>query len=128
MKSLTIPLTLVTLAGIIALALYALSAMPAFASAPSGIPTTVATTSAPTVGAASTLIIATSTCNSRIISTSGSAINLSFSDNQGFTPTAVAGFTQQASTTVAYDSGQYGCGAVRAYSFTSSVVTVSDTR
>ena len=53
---------------------------------------------------------------------------LTFSDNQGKVPSGVYGHLQAASTTVAYDGGQYGCGAVRIYSFTSQAITVSESR
>jgi hypothetical protein len=43
-------------------------------------------------------------------------------------PTALIGHLQAASTTVSYDSGIYGCNAVRIYSFASSIITVSESR
>ena len=99
------------------------------ASAPSGLPATVATSSNPTVTTTASLVIATSTaCSARIVTTVASPIMLTFSDNQGKVPTGTYGHLQPASTTVAYDSGQYGCGAVRIYSFVSSAITVTETR
>lgn len=98
------------------------------ASAPVGLPTTVATTSNPTIGTTASLLFATSTCDARIITTVASPIMLTFSDVQGKVPTGVFGHLQAASTTVVYDSGQYGCNAVRAYGFVSSAITVTETR
>jgi hypothetical protein len=98
------------------------------ASAPSGLPATVATTSNPTVTATPGRNFATSTCATRIITTSASPIMITFSDFQGDVPTGSFGHLQAASTTVAYDSGQYGCNAVRIYSFTSQSVTLTETR
>lgn len=98
------------------------------ASAPTGLPATIATTSALTVTTTPILAIATSSCSARIISTTASPIMIGFTDAQGFVPSGVQGFLQAASTTVAYDSGQYGCGAVRIYSYVSGSITVSDSR
>lgn len=97
------------------------------ASAPSGLPATVATTSIAAVSPTASTIFATSTCSARVVSTQGSAIMLTFSDYANHTPTATFGHLQLASTTVAYDSGQYGCGRVKAYSFAAQTLTVSDT-
>jgi hypothetical protein len=53
---------------------------------------------------------------------------ITFTDAQGKVPTATFGVLQAASTTVAYDASQYGCGAVRIYSFVSSAITVQEAR
>lgn len=98
------------------------------AGAPSGLPATVATSSNPTVTTTAALVFATSSCAARIITTVASPIMITFSDNQGKVPTALYGHLQPASTTVAYDSGIYGCGAVRVYSFASSAISVTETR
>lgn len=99
---------------------------PKFGSAPTGQPATVATTTlSRTVGTSQTLLFATSTCTSRIISTTNGAVYLTFSDVQGIQPTAITGHLQLGSTTVAYDSGLYGCDAVRAISATGGNVTVT---
>ena len=82
--------------------------------------TTVASTTATTLFASST------TCTARIITTNTNAVVLSF--NPDFTPTLTAGHYQAASTTVAYDSGIYGCGVTKAISATPGVVTISETR
>lgn len=128
-------LTRNTFALIISLALLTIAAVLAFAvpssalgSAPSGLQATVATSSNPTVTSSASVVFATSTCAARIISTGASAVMLTFSDNQGKTPTATYGHLQSASTTVAYDSGLYGCGLVKAYSFASQAITVTETR
>ena len=99
-----------------------------YAGAPSGIKTTVATTSANAVGNTATMLFATSTCDSRIITTVASPVMLTFSDYAGQVPTAVFGHLQAASTTVVYDSGQYGCGKVTAYAFVASTITLSESR
>ena len=57
------------------------------------------------------------TCASRVISTVGQGIMLDFN---GGTPTGSFGLWQGASTTVAYDAEQYGCGAVTVYGQVSS--------
>lgn len=105
------------------------SAKIADASAPSGLPATIATTTK-VVMASRTAgpVIATSTCSARIISTQGVSIMLTFSDFQGDTPTASLGIGQAASTTVAYDSGQYGCGLVKAWADAATSITVIDSR
>lgn len=98
-------------------------------SAPSGLPSTVATTSSPTVGTTAVLVFATSTnCASRVISTRQDAIRILFSDYAGQTPSDTIGHVQAASTTVAYDSGIYGCNAVKIYSYATQVITVTETR
>ena len=115
---------------VIALVAYILlsGAMTANASAPSGLPATVATTSVETLSTTALTLFATSTCAARIITTSGQAIMLTFSDNQGAVPTGSFGTLQAASTTVVYDSGHYGCGAVKGYSFASQALTLVESR
>lgn len=104
------------------------------ASAPPGIITTIATTSVAAVTATQILVFATSSCSTRIISTTNiDGIRISFTDGvpgtlQGFQPTATQGFWQGASTTVAYDATQYGCGALRVFSGTPQTITVSESR
>jgi len=66
-------------------------------------------------------------CDSRIVTTNQDAINISFRTITGFTPTALIGHYQAASTTVAYNSGLYGCGKMTAQGLTaSSTVTISE--
>jgi hypothetical protein len=98
-------------------------------SAPSGLQGTLATSSIMSVATTATQLFATSTCSARIISTAGKAIMLTFSDYANQSPLSTFGHIQPASTTVAYDSGLYGCGLVKAYSFDNATqVTVSDVR
>lgn len=99
-----------------------------FSSAPSGLPATMATTSQTTLGTTALSLFATSSCAARIISTTGQAIMLTFSDYAGQTPTGSFGVIQSASTTVEYDSGQYGCGLVKGISFASQLITLVETR
>lgn len=116
---------------VIAVATFALvlgSFAPANASAPTGLKTTIGTTSVAAVTSTASMLFASSTCDARIISTQGSAVMLTFSDYNGARPTASFGHVQAASTTVAYDSGLYGCGAVYAYSFSNQNLTVSEAR
>ena len=68
------------------------------------------------------------TCKSRVISTTDSAIMVSFDDVTGFGSTTIsgtAGHWQAGSTTVAYDSALYGCGLVSAFGYSSTTITVS---
>lgn len=98
----------------------------ALGSAPTGLSATIATSTNPTVGTTALTVFATSSCAARIITTVASPIMITFSD--AFTPTATYGHLQAASTTVVYDSGQYGCGSVKVYSFVSSAISVSESR
>lgn len=92
-----------------------------------GLTTKVSTTSPASVTTTASLVFASSTCNSRVITTYASPIMIGFTDLRGFVPSGVGGHLQLASTTVAYDSGIYGCAAWRVYSFTSQAITVSQT-
>ena len=100
------------------------------ASAPAGAQAPVATSSAITMPANSAVAIAaTSSCAARIITTSGQAVMLTFSSRSGqAAPTGSYGHIQAASTTVAYDSGLYGCDLLRAYSFGAQALTISESR
>lgn len=74
-----------------------------------------------------TLFTSNTRCASRIISTVAQPIMLSFSSD--ITPTATVGHLQSASTTISYESGIYGCGAVSAYGHNaSSTITISEFR
>jgi len=100
-----------------------------FASAPSGLSTTIATSSKLAVSATPFVAIATSTnCAARIISTTGAEIRLTFTELTGDTPSGTKGYSQAASTTVVYDGGQFGCGAVKVYSFGNSTIEATETR
>lgn len=104
----------------------------ASASAIPGLAATVATSSNPIVGTTAALVFATTTggnCSARIITTYQYPIMITFADKPAGAPTATYGHLQPASTTVAYDSGLYGCNAVRVYGYTGSVaITVTETR
>lgn len=101
-----------------------------FASAASGLKATLATTSAEVLPSQTvTTIIATSTnCAARVISTTDKEIMLTLDDSQNLSPTATFGYKQLASTTVAYDSGIYGCGRVKVYSYGATNITVGESR
>lgn len=112
------------------LAIMSLSSSKASASAPSGLLATMATTSQFAITTAQQLMFATSTCSARIITTRTQPVMLTFTDKQGVVPTASLGHLQEASTTRAYDSGIYGCGAVRVISGTliTDTIFVSETQ
>lgn len=68
-------------------------------------------------------VFATSTgCINRKITTQNSAIRLTI---DGSIPTGQYGLWQSASTTVDYDNGANGCGAINAYSYASSTLTAT---
>lgn len=96
------------------------------ASAYPGGETVIATTTNLSMAAVTPLLmIATSSgCTARTIGTGSSAIQLSFGSTTP--PTGLVGFPQAASTTVTYDSGQFGCGAVYGFSFIAQTVKVQD--
>ena len=98
-------------------------------SAPAGLQSTVSTSTMLSLASrTATSLIATSTCSSRIISTTDKQIMLTFSDYNNAAPTATFGVMQAASTTVAYDSGQYGCGLVKGWGDAATNITVTETR
>lgn len=102
---------------------------PAFGSAPSGLPATYSTSSKITLVAnTAQTIFATSTCSARIISASSTVLFLTFTDARGDSPTGNNGIRQPANTTVAYDSGQYGCGAVKVLSLTADGINIMETQ
>jgi low temperature requirement protein LtrA len=85
----------------------------------------VATSSLVVVGPQSvnTLAATSSNCVDRIVSTVGTAVQLSFSQN--INPSATVGNVQGVSTTVAYNNGDYGCGAITGYAAASTSITVT---
>lgn len=102
--------------------------------APAGIPATqrVATTTSVGPQETKTLFAANAACSARIIRTQGEPIYVLFADPTNgdlasTSLTAVAGFYQAASTTVAYDSGLYGCGRMVAESLASTTITIAET-
>lgn len=86
----------------------------------------VATSSSIQVGPqAITRAMATSSaCTARTISTTGSAITITFSGNA--LPGGSVGHVQAASTTVNYDNGGYGCGSIYIFGYASSTVTMTE--
>lgn len=86
----------------------------------------VATSSTIVVGPQSvtTIFAKNAACTGRAISTVASAVQLSFSSS--VTPSGIAGHNQAASTTVFYNNGDYGCGAITAYGFASSTITITE--
>ena len=85
--------------------------------APSGVTASLATSTVATVGPdeALTVFPIRKNCSSRIITTVGEPIRLSFGEIGDYTVASTTlsgtlGHTQSASTTVVYDSGTYGCG------------------
>lgn len=68
------------------------------------------------------LVATSSNCVSRVISTMNVPVMLTFG---GSIPNGAYGHWQGASTTVAYDNGSFGCGAINAFSYSSTSVVVS---
>jgi hypothetical protein len=109
------------------------------ASAPSGLPATIATTSAYAVGPEEPMVYNYGNnqnrlnCASRIVSTGISAVVLTFGGTSSSTATStlkvgspyLGGHLQLASTTVAYDSGIYGCGFIGLSSYASTSIIIS---
>ncbi len=107
----------------------------AFASAPSGLPATETIATTTLVGPQQNiqLFAKSGTCSSRVVTTVGSGIMLIFADPSGgdvssTTLSGQKGFLQAASTTVAYDSGIYGCGRVFGYGFSSTTINLMETQ
>lgn len=106
------------------------------ASAPSGLPSRLAVATTTTVGPQyrTQLFASNPTCAARVVSTVANPIMLIFGDPvngdlASTTVSALKGHVQAASTTVAYDSGLYGCGAVYAYGYAASTtITTSEFR
>lgn len=129
MNKLSLPIYALVLFGFVLFSAMLLSEIRyAHADATNIIPATVATTSLNAVTSTASVVFATSSCVSRIISTQASGIMIGFTDKQGFVPSGTQGFWQPASTTVSYDASQFGCGAVRIYSGTTQNITVSEAR
>ena len=104
---------------------------PQLGSAGDGLPAKVASTSVIAVGASNNGILLfpqSNYCSSRVITTKERALLLVFDNNSvqaSSTLNSRFGHLQGASTTVNYDSGVYGCGAVYAFGFdaTTSITT-----
>ena len=124
-------LAVLALTALLALTLYSFSFYARFAgaSAPSGLQADVATSSVFAIAArTSSSLFATSSCAARIIQTGISPIMLTFSNYAGQSPTGTFGVLQAASTTVVYDSGQYGCGLVKGFSDVAQSLTLTESR
>lgn len=65
-------------------------------------------------------------CGTRMVSTLGSGVSVILSFDPDITPSATTGHPVVASTTTALPASQYGCGAVRAYAFSSTTITRSE--
>lgn len=98
------------------------------AEAPSGLPATVATSSPLLVTTTAKVAFATSSCATRIITTAGFPVRMTFSDYIAQTPTLAIGHWQSASTTVSYDSGEYGCGKVKVWSQGTQTIWITESR
>lgn len=102
--------------------------------APSGLNSSVATSSTVIVGPDIwvNLFATTTPCTSRIVTTYSQPVTIAFSTSSAYvtaTSTPDTGHIQSASTTVAYDSGIYGCGRWVAYGVeASTTVTISEFR
>lgn len=124
----SLPYAIVIAFAFMAVYLIGASATRVGASAPSGLEGTVASSSLLSVSNTAITLIATSSCAARIVTTTASPIMLTFSDYNGQTPTGLFGHLQAASTTVVYDSGQWGCGLVKAYAFSAGTITFTSVR
>lgn len=99
------------------------------ASAPSGLPATVIDSFTKQVGPQGNTLISTSTpsCSSRVVSTVAKPVMLVFTRSASTTVSATYGHLQGASTTVAYDSGLYGCNQITAYGFdATTTITITN--
>ena len=121
---------IIALAVFASLAIWAGTSKNAYGSAPSGLATSQEVATTTTVGPQQniTLFAALQGCNSRVIGTVSQPIMILFADptNGDLSSTTLSGskgFWQSASTTVAYDSGIYGCGRVIGYAYASTTVT-----
>ncbi|MGF6428219.1 hypothetical protein [Bradyrhizobium elkanii] len=63
-------------------------------------------------------------CYSRLIGSAGSPLMVSFSPTT--TPTGTIGYPQAASSTVAYSNGDYGCGPIYIYAYSSTTIITSE--
>lgn len=98
------------------------------AGAPAGMAVTTATSSYVTIPSHTVVtLFASSTCVSRIIGHASSSFMLTFFDSV-VNPSGITGHRHIGSTTVAYDSGIYGCGIWRVYnpSDTNASTTITE--
>lgn len=128
-KNIYIVLSALTLLG--AAVFIAFQAQQSFGESFTGTATNVVSATSTAVGPDTvvTLFSVNALCDNRIVTTKDEAIRLSFRTIDGFAATNVVGHLQAASTTVAYDSGLYGCGAMTAIGLAaSSTITISETQ
>lgn len=109
----------------------------AHAMAPTGLNAQVATSSTITVGPLNNVWSGFGTttretaysCASRVISTVGQPIMISFASMSSTSLSQTVGFLQAASTSVAYDGGLYGCGYLTIRGLNASTtITLMETR
>ena len=96
--------------------------------APPGFKATVASTSALLIGTSANQIVATTTnCVSRILTTTGSTIYLTFGNENNQTPVAQGlGHYQATNTQVLYDAATYGCGLWKAIGNVAASATLTE--
>lgn len=104
-----------------------------------GLPTSIASSSTVVIGPGGyeTLFPRSETCTTRVVTTGGTAMRVSFgeislSDDWGVASTTLSetiGHFQATDTTAVYDAGLYGCGLFTAFgSIASSTITISEFR
>lgn len=79
-------------------------------------------------GGAVSVLTATSSCTSRVVSTESQGIRITFGDRAGNTPSATQGHWQAASTTVVYDAETTGCDLWRVYPNGTQNITITEFR
>lgn len=123
-----IPFSIILSVLIILVMWYAYNSIPkAVGSAPAGYVAKIGSSSLARIASqTSTQLYATSTCASRIIGQASSSLRAVFQDNAVF-PSGTFGHIHSGSTSVAYDSGIYGCGLWRIYNPSDSEVTFTIT-
>ena len=129
-KSLTMFLGGALVVALIALLLIQGRSSGTFGSDATIVPATIATSSNIVVGTTASIAFATSSgCTNRVVTTYVQPVTLFFSDYKGQRPTKTTGQWQAGSSTVAYDAGLYGCGAMYMYGFAdATAVTISEAR
>ncbi len=103
-----------------------LEAVQGLSGAPQGTQSYNASTSAIAVFGYAHQIFSTSTCMARIITSSSTALYLTFGDEAGQSPTTGFSHQQAANTTAVYDSAVYGCGLWKAVGTAPSTITVTE--
>ena len=118
--------TLAILGGVLLASLLYLagSSIPVLGSAPPGLSAGTSTMYRTSASSTAGFIMNfNNSCSSRTISTASTSIMLAFGSS---TPSASFGHWQGASTTVAYDSGLYGCGQWSVYGFGTGQITITE--